>query len=257
MGSSWRRRMGLPWRLTVTTNAPAGQRVTIDRCRFYERARSRWLRPVPDGLRRLVEHASASDALLRSGDALAAGATVVAAVVALRLAATSSTTEEEDAEKWSAIQSTTALLPAPVVVRLGRLCEAARGAEARRALAGDRPATSRGRTIDAAWADVGRSSGPFARGLYSDVLWFRGRPDAVSSLVADIDADARELDRRGLATAREGAEAYLCDVALALCVDVRTQSTDPGMRLLQSARLAARERPSVLAMIDAAIAANG
>lgn len=239
----------------MTIPAPTRHLVTIDRRRFYERARSRWLRPVPDGLLRLAAHASAADALVRSNHALAAGAATVAAIVALRLAATSST-EAESTAKWDAIRATTLLLRSPAADRFGRLCDVALECETRRARAGDITIRSRERLVEVAGSEFGHAPGPIALDFYADVLWFRGSTDSVSGLVADVTADARELDSRGFVHATEGAEAYLCDVALGLCVGASTRARGVIADVLDSLRPAARGRPVVLAVIDAALTAS-
>ena len=108
--------------------------------------------------------------------------------------------------------------------------------------------------MDAAATEFGKPSGPIALGLYADVLWFRDRLDAVSDLMAEVDADARELGLGGFVHAREGAEVYLCDVALALCAGASTRAPGAVADVLGSLRPAARGCPILLAVIDVALA---
>ena len=198
---------------------------------------------------------SATHALRRAGDgALAPGAAQVSAVVALRAAAAASGSHAEFVGKWDALVAFGLVVPPSVRDRFARLREAARRVEVERRLAGGLSVESSDIPPGPPPVEAARRVDPAAVELYVDVLWLGGHLGRVMGLLADVEADAGELDRRGLTTAREGVDAHLCDVSLGLCLRPPAASeVADHAGLLVALRPAARGRPAIEAMIEVAL----
>lgn len=234
-------------------------RVTLDRHLLYEVAEARWLRPVSEDLRRMAHHLSATHALLGTGDGgFAPDAAHVASIIALRSAAASAS-HGEFIGKRGTLEVFARIESISVGARFAVLCEAARRVEVERRIVDGLSVEPSGFALGPPSVRAARREVPVAADLYTDMLWMSGHLGRVLSLLADVQADADELDRRGLASTREGVDSYLGDVVLGL--RLRTPSTvlETADRagLLVAIEPAARARPAVPAMIGVALASDG